>query len=425
MDNFDKIIKQKVEQFEVPYNEAHWAEMDQKLNAIRVTKIKKTIFGSAAIIAVVAISSYFIFSNTETSIKNSNNIIANDNTTEVVLNNVVNPKEENTATVDNNKVVKENVLVNENTVEANDIEVTVEENNNETNITDNSILKEEKENNNTQSKIETNNNTVNTDFIVYNNRVCLGEEVSFESSENDEPVSYTWNFGDGTISHEANPKHAYKDSRVYTVSLSLLNRRTGVEYPSSIQYDVVTILPTPKTNFTYSEVAVKHDDNKLKYPYTTFKVKEIDKQNAYKWTFGNGEVSTSVNGKTIYEKKGNYTITLVVNHINGCVKSITKKVTIKNGTNLFVENAFSPNGDGDNETFIPKALLKWDVQFEMTIIDKSGSLVYKTTDRNEPWNGKMNNSGKVLNEGIYLWKVVTYDAEGTPHTHHDQIHLIK
>lgn len=425
MDNFDKIIKQKVEQFEVPYNEAHWAEMDQKLNSIRAAKIKKTIFGSAAIIAIIAISSYFIFSNNETSTKNNNNIIANDSTTEAVINDAINPKKENTTAISSNKIVNENVLINENNLEASEIEIPAEENNNKTQVADNSIVKDEKENSNVPDKIETTNNTVNTDFIVYNNKVCLGEEVSFESSENDEPVSYKWNFGDGTISYEANPKHVYKDSRVYTVSLSLLNRRTGVEYPSSIQYDVVTILPMPKVNFSYSEVSIKHDDNKLKYPYTTFKIKETHQQNTYKWDFGNGETSTSVNGKTIYEKKGNYTTTLIVKTLNGCVKSTTKKVTIKNGTDLFVENAFSPNGDADNETFIPKALLKWDVQFEMTIIDKSGSLVYKTSDRNEPWNGKMNNSGKVLNEGIYLWKVVTYDAEGTPHTHHDQIHLIK
>ena len=43
MDNFDEIIKQKAEQFEVPFNDAHWAEMDGRLNAIRAAKIKNTI----------------------------------------------------------------------------------------------------------------------------------------------------------------------------------------------------------------------------------------------------------------------------------------------------------------------------------------------------------------------------------------------
>ncbi len=43
MDNFDKIIKEGVERFEVPYNDAHWAEMEGRLNKIRSTKIRNNI----------------------------------------------------------------------------------------------------------------------------------------------------------------------------------------------------------------------------------------------------------------------------------------------------------------------------------------------------------------------------------------------
>ena len=90
-----------------------------------------------------------------------------------------------------------------------------------------------------------------------------------------------------------------------------------------------------------------------------------------------------------------------------------------------MQTGFSPDKNGNNDVFIPKALLEWDVQFKMTIIDKSGKTVYQTSDKNEPWNGKMNNTGRTLDNGIYLWQVVTYDAEGTPHTHQGKINLIK
>jgi gliding motility-associated-like protein len=418
MDNFDKIIKQKVEQFEVPYNEAHWAEMDGKLNSMRSAKIKKNIFGSAAVVAVVAISSYFIFSdNTPNKI---NNIGVVDNTASPITNNDVVIEESTTNNIETN--VEE--VANESKFEETNIEELVAEPHEIVNdeVLDNQPLESEEKSNPT---VITNNNSVNSEFIVYNNKVCLGEAVSFESQENDEPVSYTWNFGDGTISHKSNPKHIYKDSHVYTVSLSLLNRQTGKEY-TSIQEDVVTIMPKPSATFSYTEVSVQHDDNKLKHPYTTFKIKDANKKNTYSWDFGNGETSKSAIAKTIYKKKGSYTTTLSVkNAVNGCINIVKEKVKIKQGIELYAPNAFTPNGNGGNETFIPKALLGWDVQFEMTVIDKAGNLVYKTSDKSEPWNGKTNNTGNILKEGVYMWQVIIYDFEGHSHTYHDQILLMK
>jgi len=267
------------------------------------------------------------------------------------------------------------------------------------------------------------NEIPSAEFIVYNNRTCLGGEVSFESMENDLPISYTWNFGDGTISHKANPTHRYKESMVYTVTLTLLNRQTGVEY-TTIQQDVVTILPLPKVSFTYLEESKKYDDNALKYPYTTFNVKDIDKKSAYQWVFGNGEISKTASTKTIYKNGGTYSVKLIATNSYGCENSTKKKVTIKNGTNLYAPNAFTPNADGENDNFIPKALLGWDVQFEMTITDLSNKVVYRTSDKNEPWGGNMNNHGSILPPGIYLWKLVTYDAEGKIYQHAGKVNLL-
>lgn len=418
MDNFDKIIKQKAEQFEVPFNDAHWAEMEGKLNAIRMTKIKNTILGSVSVVALIAASSYFIFSNNETITTTNNTVIVSDNPTEANTNNT-----EKVKTILNNTSEKV-VMAIENQAIENGITVATEEEIKPI-APENTTPTEEVEKTSPTVIATDNLKKVNAEFIVYNNKVCLGEEVSFESSENEYPVSYTWNFGDGTISKEANPTHRYKTSNIYTVSLTLLNRQTGQEF-TTIQQDVVNILPTPKTSFSYSETSIKNDDNTLKHPYTTFKVNAPKKQYSYKWNYGNKEVSSSANGKTIYKRAREYTVTLTVkDNLNGCSQTTKEKINIKNSIDLLAPNGFTPNNDGGNETFIPKALLGWDVQFEMTIINKSGKVIYKTSDKNEPWNGKINNTGQVLTEGIYLWQVITYDAEGTSHRHHGKIHLVK
>ena len=77
------------------------------------------------------------------------------------------------------------------------------------------------------------------------------------------------------------------------------------------------------------------------------------------------------------------------------------------------------------ETFIPKALLGWNTKFEMVILDKSGKTLFKTSEKSDPWNGKINNNGQILPDGIYLWKVITYDSENNAHRHHGKITLVK
>ena len=421
MDNFNEIIKQKSEQFEVPFNEAHWAEMDGKLNKIRATKIKNTILGIAAAFVIIATTGYFAFFGNEKAQPN-NSIIAVDSFTEQIAKNGNTKNKEVILTTPERKrnaikhqeeqsLVVADVTINK--IEQDD------KKNERTNLTKqiNPI-----ENFTTANKI---NDKANAEFIVYNNKVCLGEEVNFESQKNEQPVSYTWNFGDGTISHEKNPSHKYTDSHTYSVSLSLLNRQTGIE-TTSIQNNVVTIIPNPKANFSFLETSINHDDNKLKYPYTTFTIAEINEECTYEWNYGNGKSAIGKSGKVIYKKTGDFTASLLVKNNNtGCKSTHRKNVLIKNGFDLFAPNAFTPNNNGGNETFIPKALLGWNSKFEMVILDKSGKILFKTSEKSDPWNGKINNSGQILPEGIYLWKVITYDSENNAHRHHGKITLVK
>lgn len=420
MSNFNELIKQKIEQFDAPYNEAHWAEMNGKLNQIRSAKIRNNLFIAAGAIAVIAISSILYFNNTtENSDQIVNNKTSNTFTNNTPPENTIPTTEKPVTEIEKEGtpliITKENKLKNTGEIQTETTKLNTLE---EKGIDSKKIETEE------IYKTETLvNETPSAEFIVYNNRTCLGGEVSFESMENDLPISYIWNFGDGTISHKTNPTHIYKESLVYTVTLTLLNRETGIEY-TTIQQDVVTILPLPKVAFTYSEESKKHDDNALKYPHTTFNLKEVEKDNTYQWVFGNGEISKNANTKTIYKTGGTYVVKLISMNSYGCENSTKKKVAIKNGTNLYAPNAFTPNSDGENDNFIPKALLAWDIQFEMIITDLSNKVIYKTSDKNEPWKGNFNNNGSVLPKGIYLWKVTTYDAEGKIYQHAGKVNLL-
>ena len=70
---------------------------------------------------------------------------------------------------------------------------------------------------------------------------------------------------------------------------------------------------------------------------------------------------------------------------------------------VFFPNAFTPNGDNLNEQFFisnPYAIEDLTI-FE--IFDSWGGKIFSTTDKFAHWDGTFN--GKVLNPGVYLWKV--------------------
>lgn len=416
MDKFEDIIKQKVEQFEPKFNESHWNALDQKLSAIKKAKTIRNSLLSVAAVIVAMVSVFVIYHETS---KNKEN-----NKTQLLTNAVVSEKQSSDIISEPNdkentsKSPKENtvIVLPADKVKLDKLEIDHSEPLSQKVETKESLVKEEIE-----KPIKNTLEQITAGFVMNNSKVCLGEEISFEANDKKELLAYTWDFGDGTYSSRINPKHVYKQAGIFAVSLLVTNKRTGNEV-KAIQN--ITILSLPNVDFTYLEQSTQFDDNKLKYPITSFSCKG-DLSDVYEWNFGNNKTSKEKQPAILFDKKGEYQVVLKAKNTNGCSNSTTKGITILNSFELFAPNAFTPNFDGNNDEFMPEALTTWDVKFEMIIKNKSGNVIYKTTDKNAGWNGSLNNQGNILDEGVYFWQVITYDANGKPYQHAGKINLLK
>lgn len=76
---------------------------------------------------------------------------------------------------------------------------------------------------------------------------------------------------------------------------------------------------------------------------------------------------------------------------------------------LFIPAAFTPNNDGLNDVFKPYSAVEL-FDFEMTIFDRSGKLIYRTHDFQSGWDGRSN--GQVLPSGAYVYMLVYKDQLG-------------
>ncbi|ASS48365.1 MAG: hypothetical protein A3D31_08625 [Candidatus Fluviicola riflensis] len=94
---------------------------------------------------------------------------------------------------------------------------------------------------------------------------------------------------------------------------------------------------------------------------------------------------------------------------NGCAVTETKTVTLNEIYNLMAPTGFYPSsGDSRTNQFIPLALTMRDTPFEMVIMDPNNmTVLYKTSDASQGWNGIDSRTGQLVPTGsTWLWKVV-------------------
>lgn len=99
---------------------------------------------------------------------------------------------------------------------------------------------------------------------------------------------------------------------------------------------------------------------------------------------------------------------LTVTSIDGC--KLTKWVEIKFDGILHVPNAFTPNGDGDNDIFY--AYGKDIAEFEMMIFDRWGEKLFTSDNLDDGWDGTY--KGDLAKTETYVWKIKYKDVLGNP-----------
>jgi gliding motility-associated-like protein len=92
----------------------------------------------------------------------------------------------------------------------------------------------------------------------------------------------------------------------------------------------------------------------------------------------------------------------------GCVEFDSVKVAVRG--NLYIPNAFTPDGDGLNDIFKAKGI---DIaEFKMEIYDRWGNLVFASNNIDDGWNGSNLGTEYYAQAGIYSYVVVARETYG-------------
>lgn len=201
-------------------------------------------------------------------------------------------------------------------------------------------------------------------------------------------LQYSWDFGDGTASSDAAPSHTYTDAGKYRVELAVFDTATNCVI-SDTAYLNIEVFDSATADFTFSPNPV---DMNEPVQFTNLSTGSSN----FFWTFGDGATSTDKDPQHIYEEPGEYTICLLAQNSLDCSDSICKKIIIPI---IGLPNAFSPNGDGNNDILYVRGL--GISELRLRIYNRWGELIFETNDPAFGWDGTY--KGQPQEQEVYVY----------------------
>jgi gliding motility-associated-like protein len=410
---FEKLLQNKVSNFEYPYNNKDWQDFEKKLpKSPKSFTSAKNLFRlfilAAAIIGSVVTIIYFTDNSTTNS--NSDKVSSNKNninvTNDKIQNSVNRNNKSNNVSIDKDNSGKTSKTNNKFSSDNASNESSTNDNQN-TSLTKSIDNKSDNSNTDVKKDITTNSDKKPQNFgdaiIADITDGCAPMKVQFKPAKStDNTVSLMWNFGDGKISSKVNPSHVYSKAGSYEVSLTVtfLETKTSTKFVYS---NKITVKGKPAANYDYA-----FDDETEIYTFSDNSTNALN----YYWNFGDKTSSAVKNPEHEFKKNGTYNVQLIVMNTYGCTDTLSKNVTVKLMDLYKIPTGFTPNGDGLNDYFGPQGDRMNSDNYKMTIFDKNGLKLFETTDLNTQWDGKIAGSNADAAQGIYFWKISMKDKNG-------------
>jgi gliding motility-associated-like protein len=236
-------------------------------------------------------------------------------------------------------------------------------------------------------------------FKVSDSLACSKLNVSLTNlSQN--AVRYLWTFGDNSTSTLFQPPPHYFDTTFFNSNLSLF-RIQLVAYDSTkciysdTDYHDIKIFKMPNADFKINPSVLLKPDSLF-----SFFNKSYNADN-YQWIIDDNIVSNATDFYQSWYSLGSHKVCLISNSELGCSDTICKSVEIDVDISIGVPNAFSPDGDGQNDYF--KVYGYGIDKLDFRVFNRWGQLVFQTDDRHIGWDGTFN--GKQQEMEVYAWTV--------------------
>ncbi|HVI43519.1 MAG TPA: PKD domain-containing protein [Chitinophaga sp.] len=230
-------------------------------------------------------------------------------------------------------------------------------------------------------------------FSVQPDTLCQGTDNVFTDKSTDRTNainSWSWIFGDGTTSSDQNPVKKYTSPGEYGVQLIVKNRAgcTSTPYTGKV---MVYLQPVIDAGPSF----VVPQGTKI-----TFQPVANDSVNlSFRWEPASDFANPTVLSPSLVAMHDQqYTLTATGKH--NCTAS--DKLIVKVLKPVLPPNAFSPNGDNINDTWVIKNLSDYP-GCTVEVFNRYGQRVFRQNGYDKPWDGTF--KGNVLPMGTYYYVI--------------------
>lgn len=237
------------------------------------------------------------------------------------------------------------------------------------------------------------------EVIVSEREACMPVKIQYRIRKLDStPFNYTLQFGNGKNIGNRNSNDSIIDY-LYSIAGTYNSRvvmRNIYGCSDSMDLGIIQVNPLPRSDFSWNPNPVTLDDATVNF------VNESGNASSYIWYLFNGDSSILVSPTYPVSDTGAYRIGLIAISDKNCKDTTYKTVLIRSNYRLFIPDAFSPNGDGFNDVWIP---FSSGIEYlEFTIFNRWGEVVFKGNSK-QAWDGFYQSEQAVQDVYIYQIKV--------------------
>ena len=228
---------------------------------------------------------------------------------------------------------------------------------------------------------------------------CVPTEVTFINN-NPSATNCTWNFGNNQTSSLCfDPTTVYSQVGCYDITLTQTDSQ-GCD--TTVTFNDVVCIEDVDASFYLSPGTIGPGNSTVSF------YNNSSNAVSYQWYFGDNTNATDFEPIHTYSTnlQTGYVATLIATSGAGCVDSTSMPISYQELLIYYVPNTFTPDADEHNQLFTPVFTSGFSPDnFEMTIFNRWGELVWQSFDHTEGWDGSFGLKGLNAPVGTYVWVI--------------------